>query len=219
MRAAAPLFTTRRVRVADGITIHAVVGGAGPPVLLLHGWPQTHAMRQAVAPVLARTRTVVCADLRGCGDSSKLRGAGDHAHYSKRVMAETMAQAVGLDGMFGRLARSTGSVGSGLFHPSAWAEYRRCSTPAMVHASCEDYRASAGIDLQHDQTDMDAGRKLAMPVLAIWSTRGVVARLFDPLAEWQAAANRVTGLGLEAGHTVPEESAGPTDEAIANFTT
>jgi haloacetate dehalogenase len=285
-------FVTRRLRV-NGVTIHAVVGGSGPPVLLLHGWPQTHAMWHGVAPVLAQKFTVVCADLRGYGDSSKPRGDADHANYSKRTMAqdmaevmtalghdrfhlvghdrggrvahrlardhgdrvrtltvidiaptlamyqrtdmdyarayyhwflfiqpaplpETMVQAAGLAGMLGRLAGSTGS-GTGFFHPQAWAEYQRCFTPAMVHGSCEDYRASAGIDLEHDQADVQAGRKLAMPVQALWGTRGVVARMFDPLAEWQAVANDVTGRGLDAGHFVPEEATGPTTEAITNF--
>lgn len=285
-------FVTRRLRV-NGVTIHAVVGGQGPAVLLLHGWPQTHAMWHGVAPALARRFTVVCADLRGYGDSSKPRGESDHANYSKRTMAqdmadvmsalgherfhlvghdrggrvahrlardhgprvrtltvidiaptlamyrrtdmafarayyhwflfiqpaplpETMVRAAGLSGMLGRLAGSTGS-GTGFFHPRAWAEYQRCFTPAMVHGSCEDYRASAGIDLAHDQADVQAGRKLAMPVQAIWGTRGVVARMFDPLAEWQAVATDVTGLGLDAGHFVPEEATASTLQAITNF--
>src|SRR5262245_46297937 len=74
----------------DGVTINAVVGGDGPPLLMLHGYPQSHAMWHRVAPTLARERTVVCADLRGYGDSSKPRGAVDHANYSKRAMAADM---------------------------------------------------------------------------------------------------------------------------------
>jgi haloacetate dehalogenase len=76
------------VRTAHGeVTVHAAVGGEGPPVLLLHGFPQTHVMWHRVAPPLARTRTVVAADLRGYGDSSRPPAGADHAGYSFRAMA------------------------------------------------------------------------------------------------------------------------------------
>src|SRR5438094_7818704 len=81
-----PGFDQRSIAVEDGIHIAAAIGGAGPPLLLLHGHPQTHAIWHRVAPTLARTHTVVAADLRGYGDSSKPAGAADHANYSKRVM-------------------------------------------------------------------------------------------------------------------------------------
>jgi haloacetate dehalogenase len=83
-----PGFEQRSVEVGDGMAIAAVVGGAGPPLLLLHGHPQTHAIWHRVAPVLAERHTVVAADLRGYGDSSKPAGTADHANYSKRVMAQ-----------------------------------------------------------------------------------------------------------------------------------
>ncbi|SMX50782.1 alpha/beta fold hydrolase [Maliponia aquimaris] len=73
-------------------TIHAVTGGTGPALLLLHGYPQTHAMWHKVAPVLARRFTVVAADLRGYGASSKPASTPDHASYSKRAMAQDMAR-------------------------------------------------------------------------------------------------------------------------------
>src|SRR6188508_1646536 len=76
----------------DGARIHCVVGGEGPPLLLLHGYPQTHAMWHKVAPRLAREYTVVCADLRGYGDSSKPKGIPGHANYSKRAMALDMVE-------------------------------------------------------------------------------------------------------------------------------
>ena len=84
-----PGFRVHRTQVAVG-AIHSLIGGAGPPVLLLHGHPQTHVMWHRVAPVLAESFTVVCADLRGYGASAKPWGSGDHALYSKRAMAEDM---------------------------------------------------------------------------------------------------------------------------------
>jgi haloacetate dehalogenase len=86
-----PGFQRRNIRTR-GARIHLVTGGDGPPVLLLHGYPQTHAMWHKVAPELARDYTVVCADLRGYGDSSKPRGLPDHSNYAKRAMAQDMAE-------------------------------------------------------------------------------------------------------------------------------
>ncbi len=83
-----PGFERRSALVDDNVRIEAVVGGSGAPLLLLHGHPQTHAIWHRVAPVLAERHTVVAADLRGYGDSSKPQGAADHANYAKRVMAQ-----------------------------------------------------------------------------------------------------------------------------------
>jgi haloacetate dehalogenase len=88
-----PGFVRRRIRTS-GATINLVAGGEGPPVLLLHGYPQTHVIWHKVAPALARDYTVVCADLRGYGDSSKPRGVPGHANYSKRAMALDMVEAM-----------------------------------------------------------------------------------------------------------------------------
>ena len=88
-----PGFAQKKVKVS-GATINLVTSGEGPPVLLLHGYPQTHAMWHKVAPSLARDYTVVCPDLRGSGDSSKPRGVPGHANYSKRAMALDMVQAM-----------------------------------------------------------------------------------------------------------------------------
>ncbi len=82
-----PGFEQRSVEVDEQLRINAVVGGSGPPLLLLHGHPQTLAIWHRVAPALAERFTVVAADLRGYGDSSKPAGAADHANYSKRAMA------------------------------------------------------------------------------------------------------------------------------------
>jgi haloacetate dehalogenase len=86
-----PGFAERTIRTS-GATINLRIGGEGPPLLLLHGYPQTHAMWHKVAPQLAREYTVVCPDLRGYGDSSKPKGLTDHSNYSKRAMALDMVE-------------------------------------------------------------------------------------------------------------------------------
>jgi haloacetate dehalogenase len=278
MTALFPGFEKRRIRTS-GATINLVTGGEGPPVLLLHGYPETHAMWHKVAPRLARDYTVVCPDLRGYGDSSKPRGLPDHSNYSKRAMALDMAEAmeslghlafhvVGHDrgGRVGhRLARDHGrrvrsltvldisptlkmyqstnmafarayyhwffliqpaplpekmifSMGvryilgrigrgrSGLKHFSkaAQREYVRCfRDPRTIHATCEDYRAAATIDLVHDKRDLR--KKLKMPVMAIWGKQAVVEALFDCLADWREVAVDVRGRALACGHFIPEE--------------
>src|SRR5688572_7061830 len=95
-----PGFRQKRVRTS-GATINLAIGGSGTPVLLLHGYPQTHAMWHKVAPQLARDYTVICADLRGYGDSSKPRGVPGHANYSKRAMARDMAEVMAALGYLG----------------------------------------------------------------------------------------------------------------------
>lgn len=284
------LFESRRIR-SNGVTINLATAGQGPPLLMLHGYPQNHSMWHRVAPELARRHTVVCADLRGYGDSSKPEGVPDHSNYSKREMAldmvgvmralgherfhlaghdrgarvahrlardhgqrvlsltvidisptlkmyeatnlefarayyhwflfiqpaplpERMLAAVGLEGIFGRMHAVMGT-GSAVFAPAALQEYLRCFDAKTIHASCEDYRASAGIDLVHDRAD--AAIKLAMPVLAIWGTRGVVGKMFDCLADWREVAHDVTGVALQSGHFVPEEEPAGVVRAIVEF--
>jgi len=286
-----PGFRARRVRTtaAGGATIHGISGGRGTPVLMLHGYPQTHAMWHAQAPALAREHSVVCADLRGYGDSGKPAGRGPDT-YSKRTMAADMAELMqrlgherfhvvahdrgarvahrlardhgervlsltvidicptlamyeqtdfdfaraywhwfvfiqpaplpeqllerlGFDGLLAQVSRVT--AGRGGFDARALAEYRRCFTRRTMHAICEDYRASAGIDLEHDRADV--GRELAMPVHAIWGSRGVVGRQFDCLAEWRRVARDVSGTEIDCGHFVPEERPRQTLAAIRTF--
>jgi len=92
------------------------------------------------------------------------------------------------------------------FLPDAWGEYLRCfSDPAAIHASCEDYRASAGIDLEHDAADMEAGVKIRCPVLALWAEHGIVGKAFKPLDAWRRVADDVRGHALPSGHYIPEE--------------
>jgi haloacetate dehalogenase len=276
-----PGFAVRRVET-DGADIHCVIGGAGPPLLMLHGYPQTHAMWHRVAVALARHFTVVCPDLRGYGDSSKPPALTDHAQQSKRAMALDMFELmqalghsrfrvaghdrggrvahrlavdhprtverlavldisptrkmyaatgkefatryyhwffliqpydlperlIGADPVY-YLRKKIGSWGGGLsyFDPRALAEYERCfSNPAMIHASCEDYRAAASIDLVHDDEDIEEGRRIECPVLALWGERGVVHRLFRPLDDWREVAADVRGRAVAASHFLAEEA-------------
>jgi haloacetate dehalogenase len=275
-----PGFIAQRV-VTSGAEIHLEMGGSGPPLLLLHGYPQTHAMWHKVAPALAEDFTVVCADLRGYGDSGKPASDDTHAAYGKRAMAQDMVEVMraldfprfrvaghdrgarvthrlcldhpacveraalldisptrrmyaGTDAAFATayyhwffliqpfdlpekligadplyyLRRKTGSWGSSraFFDPRAYAEYERCfNDPATIHATCEDYRAAASIDLAHDDIDAAAGNKVACPLLILWGEKGVVQRCFDPLDDWRAVAQDVRGRALPGGHYLAEE--------------
>jgi haloacetate dehalogenase len=285
-----PGFKRRRIHTS-GATINLVTAGQDEPVLLLHGYPQTHVIWHRIAPTLARTCTVVCADLRGYGDSSKPKGLPDHSNYSKRAMALDMVevmQALGhrmfhlvghdrgarvahrlaidhadrvrtltvLDisptlkmfestdlafatayyhwflmlqppplpermlagqvpfNMLGRVGRAKPDLSK--FSKKAITEYVRCfRNPRAIHASCEDYRASGTTDLEHDRRDR--GRKLKMPVQALWGSQAVVGKQFDCLADWREVAENVTGRALDCGHFLPEESPRETLEAITRF--
>ena len=286
-----PGFETHRLR-CNGVTIHAVSGGQGPALLMLHGYPQSHAMWHRIAPKLARHYSVVCPDLRGYGDSSKPRGLPDHSNYSKRAMAQDMVDVMARLGharfhLVGhdrgarvghRLARDHGRqvvrtftaidiaptlamyeatdmafarayyhwflmlqpaplaekmlapvvpynilAGSGLsgkglkaFSKAALAQYVRAfADPRTVHATCEDYRASGGIDLEHDRADR--ARKLALPVQVLWGKRGVVGTQFDCLATWRKVARNVIGREIDCGHFIPEEAPAQTLSAITEF--
>ncbi|MDD2918188.1 alpha/beta hydrolase [Rhodoferax sp.] len=100
-----------------------------------------------------------------------------------------------------------GSTGMDYIEPAAQAEYERCFIQSeTIHAMCEDYRASADIDLEHDRTSRAQGLKIACDTRVLWGARGVVQRLFRPLDLWQAqCAGQVTGQAMEAGHFIPEE--------------
>jgi haloacetate dehalogenase len=282
MTALFPHFRALQVEVAPHITINAIVGGDGPPLLLLHGHPQTHAIWHRVAPTLLQHFTVVACDLRGYGDSSKPQGELDHANYSKRAMAGDMVAVMASLGFdtFRVLAHDRGarvahrlaldhpqavtkmalldiaptlamyeqtseafaraywhwffliqpaplperlieadpaayvvdvmgrrSGGLTVFDPRALAEYQRClSQPGAAHGLCEDYRAAAGIDLEHDRADREQGARLAMPLLVLWGAQGVVHRCFAPLKEWREVADDVQGEALSCGHYIAEEA-------------
>ena len=278
--------------IIDGINIPYVIAGSGPPLLLLHGYPQTHVMWHKVAPALAKHFTVVVSDLRGYGDTTKPPTTEDHAPYSKRAMGRDqvlLMQSLGFerfdlaghdrggrvahrialdyperikkvavldiaptytmytttDMEFAKayyhwffliqpfdlperligadpqyfLSKKFGQWGrdSGAFTEEALAEYIRCFTPETIHASCEDYRASATIDIAHDQVDIDAGRRIQCPLLALWGEKGFVGNKYDVLAEWRKWADEVSGHGLPCGHYLPEEAPQETIAALLTF--
>jgi len=285
-----PGFEQGRFRTS-GAEINYIAAGAGEPVLLLHGYPETLACWHKIAPALAGKYRVICADLRGYGASSKPAGLPDHSNYSKRAMALDMVelmQGLGHDtfhlvghdrgarvahrlardhggrvrtltvldisptlkmfestnlafatayyhwflmlqpaplpeqmlagqvpfNILGRVGRAEPDLTS--FDPAAVAEYVRCfADPAAIHASCEDYRAAGGIDLEHDRADR--GRKLAMPVLTLWGARAVVGKMFDCLADWREVAEHVEGRAVDCGHFLPEEAPDETRAAIEVF--
>lgn len=293
MTALFPHFRSLRVEVEPQVTINAIAGGSGPPLLLLHGHPQTHAIWHRVAPALAERFSVVACDLRGYGDSSRPPATPDHASYSKRAMAADVLAVMRFLGhdRFAVLAHDRGarvahrlaldhpgaverlalldiaptlamyeqtseafaraywhwffliqpaplperlieadpaayvrdvmggrSAGLAPFDPRALAEYQRClALPGAARGICEDYRAAATIDLEHDRADRDAGRRLAMPLLALWGGQGVVGRCFDPLAQWRLVAQDVRGEALPCGHYIAEEAPAALLERVLPF--
>lgn len=105
--------------------------------------------------------------------------------------------------------------------PQALAEYERCfCRTEAIHSACEDYRASAGIDLDHDRESRERGQRIACDTLVLWGARGVVQKFFDPLALWQAqCSGTVSGEALPAGHFIPEELPEATAAALRSFMT
>jgi haloacetate dehalogenase len=254
---------------ANGATINGVMAGQGPPVLLLHGAPQSHISWRLVAPDLAKDHTVIVTDLRGYGDSSKPADGERHANYSKRAMALDQVEVMRSLG-FERFAvighDRGGRVGHrlALDHPDRvtrlavldivptyylythvtiefvqayfhWfnylrpapgpenqlkddierqaarmtsevdAEYLRVRRdPANIHGMCEDYRAGASIDLEHDKADLD--KRIGCPVLALWGAKAPMGRLYDVLAIWRERGNTVSGRSLPTGHNLQEDA-------------
>jgi haloacetate dehalogenase len=252
-----------------GATINGAMAGQGPPLLLLHGAPQSMISWRLAAPDLARDFTVVVTDLRGYGDSSKPADGENHANYSKRAMAldqvEVMKQlgfetfAVAGHDRGGRVAHRmaldhpdrvsklavraivptyslythvTVEFVQAYFH---WFNYLRAAPgpenqlkeeiermaakmtsdvqqeylrvrrdPASIHAMCEDYRAGASIDLQHDKADLET--KIQCPLLALWGAKAPMGRLYDVLTIWKERANMVNGRSLATGHNLQEDA-------------
>ncbi|MBE9499704.1 alpha/beta fold hydrolase [Streptomyces sp. AA1529] len=288
---ALPGFDHLRVPGAEGVELSVATGGSGTPVVLLHGFPQTHLMWRHVAPLLAAEHTVICPDLRGYGASDKPAPAAADV-YAKRTMAADIvaaAAALGHD-RFALVGHDRGALvafRAGLDHPEtvthlgildvvptldmwnvlqgvpaavgyhlflmaqppglpetmiansadaffgsfldAWAgdraaipdpvrsAYLRASA-AAVPSIVADYRASAGVDVDHDQADLDAGSQLAMPVTVVQQDWG--ARLgYDAAQVWQAWApdldHRLTGAGHFMAEEAPEEIAGAVRELLA----
>ncbi|POF34695.1 alpha/beta fold hydrolase [Roseibium marinum] len=273
------------------------VGGSGPPLLLLHGYPQSHVIWHKIAARLADRFTLVLPDLPGYGGSSVPPLSDDHAAYSKRAMAEAVAemmQVLGhrrfflaghdrggrvayrlaldkpeaveklavldilptsdywdrLDRQFGlkiyhwmflaqpapfpekliaaspirflehTLASWTGDKTLTCFSEDALAHNRNwfCD-PDRISATCEDYRAGATVDYQHDRTDLEAGNRIRVPLLALWGDKGIAGSVEDPLAMWRIWCPQAKGEVLSCGHFLPEESPEHTTQALLDFFT
>ncbi|MGE4611075.1 MAG: alpha/beta hydrolase [Paracoccaceae bacterium] len=275
----------------SGTEINVKVRGDGPPLLLLHGYPQTHVIWHKIAPRLSEKFTVVVTDLRGYGDSGKPASDAEHSPYSKRAMAADQVEVMSALGyerfsvvghdrggrvahrmvrdypdrvekiavldiaptatMYGAtdkkfatayyhwffliqpnglpehmigcdpefyLSRKMAAWGkaNGAITGEAFAEYLRCfSDPATIHATCEDYRAAAGIDLEHDATN--AGERIPNPLLALWGQDGFVAKAYDVLETWRDVASNVSGHAVPGGHFLPEEAPDETLRALLEF--
>jgi haloacetate dehalogenase len=289
-------FTTVEIETSE-TTIFVKSSGTGPPLLLLHGFPQTHLMWRSVAPLLATQFTVVCADLRGYGRSGCPVSSPDHAPYAKQTMAQDMVavmerlgfsqfSVVGHD-RGGRVAyrmaldhpnrvnrvavldvlptetvweradarfalaywpwsflaqaaplpehvltavpeaivddalSGWGSPAT-VFPPDVRAAYvQAIRDPTHAHAICEEYRAAATIDRDHDMRDRAAGRRITCPLLALWSAQGALGTWYSdesgPIALWETWAADVQGHALNAGHFFPEEAPELTAKALQDF--
>lgn len=278
MPVAIPGFRYERVAVSDGVRLNTAIGGAGRPVVLLHGFPQTHLIWRHVAAALSAEHTVICPDLRGYGDSDKPAEDGPGT-YSKRAMAAdivTLAKVLGHDrfALAGHDRGALVAIRAGLDHPGnvshlavldvlptldmwsilhgagaavafhlylmaqppglpeqmisasadaffrhfldAWAkdpgaipddvraEYLRASREA-VPSIVSDYRASAGIDIEHDQADRAAGRVLSMPVTVVQQDWGA-ALGYDAAALWRPWAPDLAHHTVDYGHFMAEEA-------------
>jgi haloacetate dehalogenase len=287
-------FTDHEVPTTRG-SVFARVGGSGPPLLLLHGYPQTHLMWHAAVATLAAHHTVVVADLPGYGASFRPAPTPDHGAHSKRALAVDLTElmsrlgherfAVAGHDRGGRVAyrmaldhpgrvsaaavldvvptgevwaRADAAMALGYWHwaflaqpaplperliaadadaffdhhvralglgrapdryPAAlMATYRDLLDDAgTVEAICEDYRAGAGVDREHDDADRGL-RSIDCPVLALWSARGALPRFYgDVLGVWRPWAPHVTGQGLDASHFLVEDQPGQVAELLADF--
>jgi haloacetate dehalogenase len=274
-------FARKRI-ATSGAEIDLVQGGSGSPLLLVHGYPQSHVMWHKVAPLLAERFTVIVPDLRGYGASSKPATDAEHLPYSKRAMALDMVEVMAALGFgrfdivghdrggrvtyrlaldhpdrvrrvavldilptleqFERMDRSSARrayhwyfltqpapfpetlIGKdpdyflnhslrswcgtpGAFTAEALAAYLRAfRDPAVIHATCEDYRAGIGCDCAFDETDRAAGRRISAPLLALWGAPSKSNRRMQMLDVWRSWASDVRGEPLDCGHFIPEEA-------------
>ena len=281
-------FKKKLIKVRKG-KIFCRIKGDGPPLLLLHGYPQTHLMWHKTAPELSKYFTIVAADLRGYGDSFVLKSDKKHKNYSKREMAKDMVQLMeklGFKKFFvaghdrgGRVAhrmardhrkkilalsildicptldmyeKTDMKFAKGYFHwffliqpaplsekmimanPKNWLksrfnrspergfgniekEYLRCfKQKNRIYASCEDYRAAATIDLEHDKKDRN--KKINIPIQVLWGKKGVVGKQFDSIKIWKKyTTKKVYGVEINSEHFIPEESPKQTIKHLKNF--
>ena len=282
-------FQKKFVKVKKG-KIFCKVKGNGQPLLLLHGYPQTHLMWRKIAPELSKYFTIIVADLRGYGNSLVLKGDPKHKNYSKREMAKDMVQLMvklGFKKFFvaghdrgGRVAHrmardfrskilalsvldicptldmyehTNKQFAKSYFHwffliqpawlpesmiindPKKWMkncldkwsgnhrfgkvekEYLKSfKQKKRIHASCEDYRASASIDLEHDKKDRN--KKLNIPIQVLWGKSGVIGKQFDSLKIWQKySKKKIYGTGINSGHFIPEQNPKETIKNLKKF--
>ena len=275
-------FTPFDIAVQHSITIYGIRAGSGPPLLLLHGFPQSHHIWHRIAPKLIKDFTIVAIDLRGYGASSKPRGDDDHKLYAKSAMAtdciEVMAQ-LGFHQFFvcshdrgARVAhklcidypqavrrviildicptlamytktnqdfatayfhwffliqatpfpenvishspmdfaqRFFGRAAVDVFDPECLAYYvSMLANQETVHSMCEDYRASATVDLEEARGDIEANRHVNCPIRVLWGKKGVIEKTYDAVEEWKQvhASGRVDGQSVDCGHYIPEET-------------
>ena len=281
----------RRIRTGGG-DLSVRVAGSGPPLLLLHGFPQTGAMWTPVAGRLAGAHTLVVPDLPGYGESDP---PADVDAASKRAMAAGMVEAMDALGFGtfdvaghdrgGRVAYRmaldhparvrrlavldilptsdywakmdrgfalaiyhwaflaqppplpetliggapefwldwtlkgwTAAKSLDCFAPEAMAEYRRnFADPARLTAMCDDYRAGATVDVEHDLASRAAGERIAAPTLALWGASGIARSASTPLDVWDGWCADLRGEAVEAGHFLPEENPEATADALARF--
>lgn len=289
-------FTTSEIQTGE-TSIFVRSSGDGPPILLLHGFPQTHLMWRGVAPLLARYFTVVCADLRGYGQSGCPESNRDHTPYAKRVMAGDLVNVMEQLG-FPRFSVAGHDRGGrvayrmALDHPDSikrlavldilptetvwsladerlalaywpwsllaqpeplpekmltsaseaivddalggWGSSAAAFSPEVraayveaiqesehAHAICEEYRAAATMDREHDRQDLAHGRRITCPILALWGAGGPLDTWYveqgGPLALWRTWGEDVGGYALDAGHFFPEEAPEQTAEALNSF--
>ena len=279
-------FETAEVEVS-GNTIFTRRYGAGPAILMVHGFPRTSLMWRFLAPKLAETHTVICADLRAYGRSGVPASTGDHFPYSKRAMAKELVdvmaklgfptftlighdrggrvsyrlaldhpQAVERLALFdvipileawvrtdARFAQTywpwillsqkdplpesyllgapkavfDNPFGHGSFGPEILEEYvSTYRDPARIHGICEEYRAAATIDVEHDRADKEASRRIACPLLHLWAENGPLDTFYGkdggPLSIWRQWAPHAHGQAMRGGHFFPEEN--PDDTAV-----
>lgn len=282
------MFDGFRLEIVDlaEASLRVRYGGSGPPLLLLHGHPRTHATWHRVAPLLAAEYTVVCPDLRGFGQSSVPQDSDSHIGSSKRAKARDCialmdhlgfdrfaigghdrgsytafrtamdhSQAIShlivmdcvpildalerCDARFAELwwhwffyAQPQKPERAIMSDPEAWyggsadamgaeayADYLKAiQNPKVVHGMLEDYRAGLTIDHLHDLHDREAGRRIACPTLALWSTGDDLETIYgDVLDVWRPWTTALTGQGIESGHHMAEEAPQAVAEAIGAF--